>query len=144
PELADHVYGFLESFESNARRRPGIAEDVLVQILAAAHAEEKPPRHESSRRGRGLSDDRRMDPRGRAGDARPECQRLRRVGDRADHAPNERTLWLARHPRVVVIGDQRKAKPGFLAADRVPHERGGWVFFGPQRIANFGHAALAS
>jgi hypothetical protein len=132
PELADHANGLLEPFQPHRGRGPRIAEDVLVQILAAAHAEEEPSGHQCGRRGSGLRDDGRMNPRGRAGDARPEPERLRHASDRADHAPNERAVSLTRYPRVVVIGDQRKAKPCFLAADRVPHERRGRMFFGSE------------
>ena len=44
-----------------SRWRPAIAEDVLVQVLSRAHAEEEAPGHERSSGRCSLRDDRRMD-----------------------------------------------------------------------------------
>src|SRR5439155_1649956 len=82
PELADHGDGFLEHVEALLRARPAVAEDVLVQVLAAADAEEETPGKQAGRRRGGVRDDRRMDPHRRAGDARADRDALGRLGDR--------------------------------------------------------------
>ena len=64
------VDGLLEHLEPLLVARPAVAEDVLVQVLAGADAEEEPARHERGARRRSLRDDRGMDPDQRARDAR--------------------------------------------------------------------------
>ena len=61
PQQAHHLDGFLEHLEPLVRQRPAVAEHVLVEVLAAADAEEEAARHH---RGDGcgrLRDDRRVD-----------------------------------------------------------------------------------
>src|SRR6266446_3526642 len=98
PEYADHVDRFLEHGEALGRARPAAAGDVLVQILAAADAEEEAPGHQHGCRRRRLRDDRGVHPYRRRGHARPDLELVRRDGDRAEHAPHERALTLLPGP----------------------------------------------
>ena len=81
PEEPDHRDGLLQHLEPLVPRRPAVAEDVLVQVLAGADAEEEAARHHRRRGRRRLGDDRRVDADRRAGDAGAEPQPLGRVGD---------------------------------------------------------------
>ena len=59
--------------------RPALPEDVLVEVLAGADAEEEPAGHQGCGGRRRLGDDRRVDPDRRAGDAGAELEPLGRL-----------------------------------------------------------------
>jgi len=122
PELAHHVDGLLEHLEPHVAAGPLVAEDVLVEVLARADAEEEPARHHRGRRGGRLRDERGVDPDQRARDAGAETDAVRRLGDSADHAPHERRVSLLVHPRVEVIGDDEVLEPRVLGGLRVLDE----------------------
>ena len=69
PEQPDHLHRLGQALLADIGLRPVVAEDVLVQVLAAADAEEEPALEHGRGGGRRLGDDRGMDPRRRAGDA---------------------------------------------------------------------------
>jgi hypothetical protein len=121
PEHANDLDRFFQHREPNLCRRPVRSDDVLVQSLAGAHTEEEAPGHEG--RGRGLGDERRMDPHDGSRHASADPQALRRLGDRAEHGPDEGALPLALGPRVVMIRDHCRAETYLLSAGRVPNER---------------------
>jgi hypothetical protein len=108
---------------------------VLVQVLAGAQAQEEAPRHHGRRRRRRLRDDRRVDAHRGTGHAGAKAQALGSVGDRADHAPDERAVALAVDPGVKVVGDQREGEADLLGAPGVAHQVVGRVFFARKGIA---------
>ena len=89
PQLPHHLDRLLEHLQPHVGARPGVAEDVLVERLAGADAEDEPPLVQHGAGRRGLRDDRRVDPHGRAGDRRRHRQR-RRPGS-ARRSPTRRT-----------------------------------------------------
>ena len=112
PERAHDLDRLLEHLEPHVGRRPGVAEDVLVERLAGADAEPEAAVEQDRRRRRGLRDDRRVDAHRRAGHAggRRACPGA--CGERADHGPHERALALLVVPRVEVVGDPQPVEPG--------------------------------
>ena len=103
--------------------RPAVAEDVLVQRLAAADAEAEAAGHHRRRRRRRLGHDRRVDAHRRAGDGGQPAHRARGLRDAAEHAPHERALALLVVPGVEVVGDPRRC--GSRPARPVPPRRPG-------------------
>ena len=88
------VDGLLEHLPADLRARPAVPEDVLVQRLAGADAEEEPA-VEQQRRGRGgLREDRGVDAHDRARHADADLDALGRRRDRAEHRPHERAVAL--------------------------------------------------
>src|SRR5258706_6902763 len=135
--LAEHLPAHLDG-------RPVPPQNMLVQIFPGAEAEKKTVRHHEGARGRGLGDDRRVGAQGGTGDAGPERQAPRRLGNAADHAPDERAVPLAPDPRMDVIGDEREGEPAVLGDAREAHEIGRRVFFARQRVARLHYGALPS
>src|SRR3546814_3933239 len=72
-----------------------ISEDVLVECLTGADAEDEPALEQQRGGGGGLSDDRRVDPNDGTGDADAHLHPLRDAGDPAEHRPHERAVPLA-------------------------------------------------
>ena len=122
PQLADDLHGLLQHGEADVGRRPVVTEDVLVEVLAGAHAEEEASRHHRRRRGRGLGDHRGVDAHGGTGDAGAEAQPLGGVGDAADDAPYERALALGVGPRVIVVGHEGELEACVLGCRREADE----------------------
>ena len=90
-EKADHVDGLFEHLQPHADRGPGVTQDVLVEGLAAAHAQDEPAVQLNRRGGRRLGDDRWVDPHCRAGDGGADGKRCR-LRQRTDH-PQTKALW---------------------------------------------------
>ena len=90
-------------------------------------------------RGRGLGDDGGVHSHDRArhGGLHRERDRL---GQRADHRPDERALPLLAVPRVVVVGDPQRGEPGLLRHSGLLHQLGGRVLLAGQEVAVFRHA----
>ena len=101
--LQDDVDGLEHPVDALRRLGPVLANDVLVETLAAAHAEEEPAGHEAADGRRSLGDDRRMEAHDRAGDPCTHAQRPGRRRDAAQHRPNERRAALPVGPWVVVV-----------------------------------------
>ena len=119
PQLSDHLDRLLEHLQAHIGVGPGVAEDVLVEGLAAAHSERELA-VEQHRRGRGgLRDHRRMDPHRRTGHGGGDVHARNRRRDRADRRPDKRTVALLMIPRVVVIGDPQALEPGVVCSDRL-------------------------
>ena len=109
----DHLDGLLQHLQAHAGRRPRVAQDVLVERLAAADAQREPAVELDGRRGRGL---------------REIAGWIRTVGQvtavvtgsdvasrqRADHPPHERALALLVVPRVEVVGDPQPLEARLL------------------------------
>src|SRR3954454_113547 len=121
PEQSDDLDGLLEHLEAHVGLRPAVAEDVLVQRLAAADAELEATLVHHAAAGRRLRDHRRVDPHGRARDARRDRQ-ARRLRQRADHRPHERAMSLLVVPGGGVVGDPQGVEAGRLGATGLLHE----------------------
>ena len=105
--------------EPHVRRRPRVAEDVLVERLAGADAEPEAAVEEHLRRRRGLGDHGGVDAQRRAGHAGGHVH-ARHVGrQRPDHRPHERALALRVVPRVVVVGDPQPLQARGLRETRL-------------------------
>ena len=108
PEETDDFNGLFEHLEPDVDVGPVRSQDVLVQVFAGAHAEEKASGQHRRRRCGGLCDHRRMDPDQRAGDAGPQPQPAGGLSDRPDDRPHKWTLPLPLGPWVEVVRDQRE------------------------------------
>jgi hypothetical protein len=135
PELADHVQGLLEHLRANRPVGPRLAQDVLVEAFARPDAEEEPPGQQGRGGGGGLGDDRRVDPHRRTRYAGADDESLRRVGDRAEDAPDERTLALSVDPRVEVVGDEGEVEAAPLREDGMVDEVPRRVLLARQGVA---------
>src|SRR5205085_9058592 len=118
---------------------PPVAEDVLVEVLSGADAEEEPPRHHARGGCGGLRHERGMDPGRGTGHRGPEAEALRRSCDAADHAPDERALSLSVRPRMEVVGDRAELEAGLLGTLRVADEIRRGVFLRGELVAVTGH-----
>ena len=127
-QLADDLDSLLEHLEPLVGARPAVAEHVLVQVLAGADAEEEAPSEQRLGRRCGVGDDRRVQADQRAGHRGADPDPVRRLGDRAEHAPDERAVALRVDPRMDVIGDQREREAGRFGALGVLDE-GVWALF---------------
>ena len=103
PECSDHLDGLLEHLQALVDRGPAVAEDVLVEGLAAPEAEGEAALQQDRRCGGRLSDDRRMDPHGRARDGGHQADVRGRLRDGPDHRPDQRTVGLLLIPGVEVV-----------------------------------------
>jgi hypothetical protein len=117
-QLPDEAHRFLQHLDANAHRGPGIAQDVLVQVLTAAHAQEEAARHHVGHRRRRVGDEGGMDPERRAGHPRSDPQALRLPGDPAEDGPHEGTLPLRVGPWMVVIRDHGETETARLGGHR--------------------------
>ena len=98
PQLPDDLHRLLQHGQAHPRRRPAVAQDVLVEGLARPDAEEEPALEQQRRGGGGLGDDRGMDAHDGAGDADAHPQPLGGGGDPAEHRPHERAVALGASP----------------------------------------------
>jgi hypothetical protein len=113
PQRAHHLDRLAQHLEPHVRLRPVVAEDVLVERLAAADPEvEAPAGHDGARRRR-LGDDRGVDADGGTGDAGGDRQ-VDGLGERADDGPHERAVALLVVPGVVVVGDPERVEARLL------------------------------
>ncbi len=135
PQRADDLDGLLEHLQAHVGLGPAVAEDVLVERLAAAHAEVEAPVEQHGARGGGLGDDRRVDAHRRAGDARRDRQR-RGLRERADDRPHEGAVALLVVPRVVVVGDPQRVEAGRLGAAGLVDEVAGRELLGRKEVAD--------
>jgi len=121
PQQADHLDSLLEHLQAHVGLGPAVAQDVLVERLAAADAEpEAPLVHDRASRG-GLRDDGRVDAHGGAGDAGGDRQ-LGDLSERPDDRPHERAVPLLVVPRVVVVGDPQRMEARLFGAPRLVDE----------------------
>jgi len=124
---------------SSAGAGPVIAEDVLVERLAGAHAERETAAEQLLRRRGGLCDHRGVDPRRRAGDGGRDAQPVGRGCDAAQHGPDERAVTLIIEPGVEVVGDPRGGEAGALGEDGGLDELAARMFLGGQEVADRRH-----
>ena len=94
PESANDLDRLLEHLQPHVGLWPAVAEDVLVERLAAADAEGEVAVEQDLRGGRGLGDHGGVDADGRARDGRRHRQADAGAGQSADDAPDERRLAL--------------------------------------------------
>jgi len=142
PELADDRDGLLEHLQAHVGLRPAIAEDVLVERLAAADAEPEPAGHERRRRRRGVRDDAGMRADRGARHRGHPAHLVGRLSERAEHGPHERALALLVVPRVKVIGDPGRAKPRLLGMAGVADDLAGGKLLAGEEDADLGHGGL--
>ncbi len=103
PERADDLHGLLEHLQALVGRGPVVAEDVLVERLAAAEPEREAPLQQHRAGRGGLCDDRRVDADGRARHCGRDLHRGGRLCERADRRPHEAAVSLLVVPGVVVV-----------------------------------------
>ena len=110
PQRAHDLDRLLEHLQAHVGLGPVVAEDVLVERLAAADAEvEAPPVQD--RAGRGGLRDRPRDGCARSGRSRPSSRAGSVAsGERADDRPHERAVALLVVPGVVVVGDPERVE----------------------------------
>ena len=137
PEQSHDLDGLFEHLEPLAGGGPAVAEDMLVEVLARPHTEEESPRHHVGGRRRRLGHDCGVDPDRRTGDAGPEPQLVRRGGDAADHAPDERALPLPLDPGMEVVGDQCEREAVLLRAPRMAEEVERAMLLAREGVAEF-------
>ena len=112
--LLEHARALLEPLRA--------ADDVLIQCLAAAKAEIGATGEHRLRRGSSVRDDGGVEAEGRAGDARAEAHRLRRLTKGTEEGPDEGRLPLLRRPRVEVLGGEDAAHADILRLLAPAHE----------------------
>ncbi len=114
PQQANHLDRLLQHAGPHLPFRPSVSQDVLIESLARADAEEEAPRHHR-RGGPGrLGNDRRMDPHRRARDDGAQAKSLGRLSDAADDRPDEGGVALAANPGMEVVGDEPEPKSCLL------------------------------
>jgi len=129
PELPDDLDRLNQHCLPELDRRPSIAEDVLVEILAGADAKKKSSRHHRGGRSCRLRDDRWMNPENRASDTGTEPKPRRRMGNAADRSPNKGGMALPANPRVEVIRNERIRESGLFGLDGKIDQRVWWKLF---------------
>jgi hypothetical protein len=141
PQRADDHYRLLEHLQADVGLGPRVAEDVLVERLAAAHAEPEPAFAEQHRAGgRRLGDHRRVNPECRTGDGRGHRQ-VAYLRQRPDHRPDERRLTLLTRPRVVVVADPQCVEAGLLGQPSLLDELVRRILLGGQEVPDCRHAS---
>lgn len=113
-------------------------QDVLVERLTAADTQPETAAQLNGGGGGGLRDDRGMHPERRAGDGGGDGQ-CRDLGQRAQNAPDERTLALFVVPRVEVIRYPQRVKTGFLGSSGLRDQVVGIELFAAEEITDMRH-----
>ena len=115
-------------------RRPGLADDVLVEVLPGAQAERESVVAHQPDGCRHLGHDRRVITHDRTGDHRHQLHLARLARDGAQYAPGEGTLALLFEPRMEVIRDHGEIESGALRIDAVARQLFGTELFTHQRV----------
>ena len=124
-------------------RRPAVADDVLVEVLAAAEAEGEPAVGEQLQRRGLLRDDGRVVAHRRAGHVGHQLDPLGRLRDGAEHRPGvRRVALLGRATASSGRSITSKSKPASSARDGVAHQLLGAALLGHQGVAEARHAVL--
>ena len=143
-EPADDPDRLLEHLQPDVRRRPALADDVLVQRLAGAHAEDAghPAACAAAVAAAWATT---------AGWVRTVGQVTAVVTGSevtwlqgADHRPDERALALLVVPRVEVVGDPQALETGALGQLCLSQQLLGWVFLAGQEVSEPHPVRLAS
>src|SRR5919112_1210327 len=138
PELAHDLHGLFEHLQAGVDPGPAVAEDVLVEVLAAADPEPEAALQGQGGGGRGLGEDGRVDADRGAGDPGGDRE-AGGGGDPADHRPHERALALVVVPGVVVVGDPHRPEAGLLGLLGLADQLGRAVLLAGQEVADLGH-----
>src|SRR5215467_8100901 len=89
PEQADYLYGFAKHLLADVRRRPGIAQNMFVEVFAGSESQEEAVGHHGGN-GRGcLGDNRGMQPLDRTGYTGTDPKAGRRACDTSQHRPDK-------------------------------------------------------
>ncbi len=110
-QLADDLDGFAQHVLAAFDGGPALADDVLVEVLAAAQAEGEPPVGQDLHRGGLLGDDGRVIPHRRAGHVGVEIHPFGGVRHRAQHRPRVGRVALRRQPGEKWSLQTSKSKP---------------------------------
>ena len=130
----------LEHLVAHADRRPALADDVLVEVLAGAEAEAEAPAGEDLH-GRGLlRDDRRVVAQDRARHVGHQPDALGGMGRGAEDRPRVARVALGLQPRLVVVADHREVEARLLGPLDVAHQLVGARLLAHHRVAEFRHA----
>jgi hypothetical protein len=78
------------------------------------------------------------------GEAGAEPEPLGRLGDAADHAPDERAVALRVDPWVKVVGDQGEAEAGSFGALCEANEVVRGMLFAGERVAELWHGPIGT
>ena len=138
-ERPEDLDRFFQHLPANRGRWPTRADDVLVQRLPRAEAEEEPAVEEQRGGGGGLGDDGGMHANDRARHAHADLDPIGAGGDGSEHAPHEGAVTLRAHPRVVVVGDRREVEADRFGAHRVARRAPRGVLLAGERVAEGGH-----
>ncbi len=138
-QLPDDLDGLAQHVLPGRDAGPALADDVLVEVLAAAEAQGEAALGEELE-GRGLlRDDGRVVAHRRAGHVGHEVDPARRVGDGAEDGPRVRRVALLGEPGGVVVARDEEVEAGVLGAHRGVDELAGAVLLGHQGEAEAGH-----
>src|SRR5215218_2304816 len=139
PQQPDHLHSLFHHLKPHLGRGPVVPKYVLVEVLAAADAEPEATLHHRCRGRRGLSDYRRVDAYGGAGDAGAQTYTFGGGSYTPDHAPHEWALALRVDPGVVVIRDPGGSEARFLRpAGVADHFVWGHLLAG-EHVSHLGH-----
>lgn len=130
-----HPHRLLQHALADWGRWPPVAEDVLVERLAAPDAEHETAVQQYRASGRGLGHDGRVDSHGGAGD-RGRHRQPAHLRDRTDHRPHERALPLLVVPGMEVVGDPQRIEAGPLGHAGLGDQLRWGVLLGRQRITH--------
>src|SRR5438445_7857707 len=109
-QRADDLGRLFEALLTYVGRRPTLADDVLVEVLAGPEPESEPALAQQLYRRGFLRDHRRVVAERRAGDVGHERDARRRPRRRAEHRPCVRRVTLLVEPGEVVVGDDREVE----------------------------------
>ena len=125
PQLPDDLDGLLEHLGADLPLRPGLAEDVLVEVLAGPDTEEEPPGIRPAAVAAAWAMI--------AGWIRivgqvtpvPTTSLSVACGDGPEDAPHERAVRVPLDPRMEVVRDERELEAGLLGGAGVADESRG-------------------
>src|SRR5262245_60782136 len=103
PQFSNNPDRFFQHFLTDSRRRPFSTDDMFVQVFSRTDAKEESARHHCGSRGRCMCDDGGMNPDCGTRYACTESNSFCACSDRADDAPDERTLSLLAGPWMKMI-----------------------------------------
>ena len=112
---------------------------MFVEVLTRAKREPEPAVAHDLNGRRGLSNDRRMVANHGTCNEGRKLHAARAVGDRAQHAPRERTIGVAAQPRMKVIRDDGEVEADTLRLLCLVHELLWTVDLAEERVTELRH-----
>ena len=139
-QRADDLDGLDEHLLAGGDARPALADDVLVEALAAAEAEREPAVGQDLQRRGLLRDDGGVVAQGRAGHVGHQLDPLGGLGDGAEHRPRVRRVTLLGEPRRVVVARDLEVEADPLGLPGVAHQLLRAALLGHEGVAEARHA----